>query len=70
MKRLRMLSDVSTSRGIFLAGSDVALEDAEADSCIKNGHAVLVAATAAPPPKPTMPANVVLDPSGKTKKKL
>ena len=41
MKRLKIISDVVTSRGIFLAGSDVALEDAEADSCIKHGLAEL-----------------------------
>jgi hypothetical protein len=42
MKRLKIISDVVTSRGIFLAGSDVSLEDAEAESCIKNGQAELV----------------------------
>lgn len=58
MKRLKIISDVVTSRGIFLAGSDVALEDAEADSCIKNGLAELVSATVVPPAKPVEPPNI------------
>ena len=58
MKRLKIISDVVTSRGIFLAGSDVALEDAEADSCIKNGRAELVSAPVVPPAKPVFPPNV------------
>ena len=64
MKRLKIISDVVTSRGIFLAGSDVALEDAEADSCIKNGLAELVSATVVPPAKSAAP--VVLHPVAAT----
>jgi hypothetical protein len=55
MKRLKIISDVVTSRGIFPAGALVSLEDAEADSCIKNGRAELVSATVVPPAKPAAP---------------
>jgi len=61
MKRLKIISDVATSRGIFLAGELVVLEDAEADSCIKNGRAELVSAPAVAPAKPSAP---VIQPVG------
>jgi hypothetical protein len=41
MKTIKVLSDVITSKGVFPAGAEVALEDAEADSCIKHGLAEL-----------------------------
>lgn len=70
MKRLKIISDVVTSRGVFLAGADVVLEDVEADSCIKNGRAELISATAVLPAKPVMPPNVVEKPGQEPKKKF
>lgn len=42
MKLIRIISDTVTSRGIFQAGAEVSLEDAEAASCVKNGLGELV----------------------------
>jgi hypothetical protein len=41
MKNVKFISDTVTSRGVFRPGAEVALEDAEADSCIKHGLAEL-----------------------------